>query len=122
VTAPPSPPTPPERAEGEEVPGAPSDNETLMSILADLRADGHGADLRPKGDTGELVCSSCATAFPAEDLGDLAQRRLEGASDPDDMVLVVTGRCPSCDASGVLVVGFGPNASVEDSTVVAGLP
>jgi hypothetical protein len=45
-------------------------------------------------------------------------RRMEGASDPGDMMAVVAIECPSCQAQGTLVLGFGPAASAEDSDVL----
>ena len=37
------------------------------------------------------------------------------------MVAAVAVTCPSCDAQGVLVLGFGPMASAEDSDVLVAL-
>ena len=48
-------------------------------------------------------------------------RRLEGASDPDDMLAVVALACPACGTQGTVVLGFGPNATAEDSDVLKAL-
>ena len=48
-------------------------------------------------------------------------RRLEGASDPAEMMAVVAITCPRCEARGVLVLGYGPAAAVEDSDVLRAL-
>ena len=45
--------------------------------------------------------------------------RLEGASDPADMSLVVPLDCPDCGARGVLVLRYGPEASMEEADVLA---
>ncbi|HEX2576815.1 MAG TPA: hypothetical protein VHK88_10740, partial [Aquihabitans sp.] len=110
----------PDAAAGQAA-GAPSDNDTLVAVLAAMRADGYDADLRPRGDAGEVVCSACGTVTPAGGLEEREERRLEGASDPADMVLVVGARCPACQARGALVLGYGPDASAEDSAVVSQL-
>ena len=47
---------------------------------------------------------------------------MEGASDPDDMTLVVAARCPHCGAGGVVVLGYGPTASEADAAVLVRLP
>jgi hypothetical protein len=46
-------------------------------------------------------------------------RRLEGASDPDDMLAVVALTCPRCGNQGTVVLGFGPSATSEDGDVLA---
>jgi hypothetical protein len=46
-------------------------------------------------------------------------RRLEGASDPADMVAIVAVTCPRCGNQGTAVLAFGPAASAEDSDVLA---
>lgn len=105
-----------------QVAGAPSDNTTVTGILADLRAEGFEADLSAVGDRGEVRCSACGTTSSAADLTDLVERRLEGASDPDDMVLAVGARCPACSATGAMVLSYGPAAGEADAAVVVLLP
>ncbi|CAN5754022.1 hypothetical protein BH10ACT1_BH10ACT1_13620 [soil metagenome] len=124
--------TPPAEAEAEiesgaddgldQVAGAPSDNTTLVDVLAELKADGYEADLRAIGDLGEVRCGACGQASSADTLTDLVERRLEGASDPDDMVLAIGARCPACGERGVMTLGYGPAASEADAAAVALLP
>jgi hypothetical protein len=45
-------------------------------------------------------------------------RRLEGASDPDDMVAIVAITCPNCAAQGTVVLGYGPMATLQDAEVL----
>lgn len=101
---------------------APSDNDTVTGVLDSLRADGFEADLRPADDQGNVVCDACGEVSPAAELTDIEQRRLEGASDPGDMVLAIGARCPACQALGAMVLGYGPQAGAEDAGVVAELP
>ena len=46
---------------------------------------------------------------------------LEGASDPDDMILVIAASCPVCSTGGTVVLGYGPNASPEDADLIVAL-
>ncbi len=46
-----------------------------------------------------------AAAFPIDRV-----ERLEGASDPADMLMVLGGRCPYCGTLGTLTLNFGPTA------------
>lgn len=108
--------------EHAQVAGAPSDNTTLVSVLHTLRQDGFTADLQSVGDQGDVRCGSCGTASPADTFTDLTERRLEGASDPDDLMLVVAGRCPACSVGGVLTLTYGPAAGEADTAVIARLP
>ncbi|MCU1358195.1 MAG: hypothetical protein JWM89_3613 [Acidimicrobiales bacterium] len=111
-----------DRVDGHaQVAGAPSDNTTLVVVLADARAAGFVADFRPVGESGAVRCSSCRSDSAAGAFRELAERRLEGASDPDDMLLLVTGRCPACDAAGVMTLSYGPAAGESDAAVVAAL-
>lgn len=50
-----------------------------------------------------------------------SMRRLEGASDPDDMMAVAAVTCPVCRIDGVLVLSYGPAASAEHADVLLGL-
>lgn len=47
--------------------------------------------------------------------------RLEGASDVADLLLVTAVVCPRCGARGVLLLGYGPNATPADEQVLAHL-
>ena len=44
----------------------------------------------------------------------LELRRLEGASDPDDMLAVVAVECANCGLRGSLVLNYGPTATEDD--------
>lgn len=104
------------------VDGVADDNTSLLAVLDSFRRAGYGGDLRPGGTPGSVRCDACGRENPAAAFTDLYLRRLEGASDPDDMVLVVAGRCPECGAGGSIVLGFGPASSETDADIVAGLP
>ena len=98
-----------------------SDEPTLRGVLAGLEADGYTGQLgaRPGG---VIRCFSCRHEFPASTVETPTLRRLEGASDPDDMLAVLAVRCPSCATPGTLVLAYGPEAAIEDSEVLAALP
>lgn len=100
------------------VTGAPSDNTTLVSVLQEFGASGHPADFG-LGDGPVLRCPQCdhETADVIVD----RTRRLEGASDPADMAMVVAVRCPRCDAAGTAVLRFGPEASAEEGELLRSL-
>lgn len=67
---------------------------------------------------GRVRCLTCSTDSPASAFAADGASRVEGASDPDDMLLIVAARCPACGATGSLSLGYGPSASAEDSDVV----
>lgn len=106
---------------GVEIPGAPSDNTSAVAVVASFQEEGYDAELwaRPGG---QLLCGACRATSPAAALAIGRQRRLEGASDPDDMQLVVGATCPSCGTRGVISLHYGPNASEEDADVLVALP
>lgn len=67
---------------------------------------------------GRIQCLTCRSTFEAAEQRADAITRLEGASDPADMLMIIPVRCPSCGASGTLVLGYGPDASPEDTDVI----
>lgn len=97
-------------------PGAPSDNTTLTAILAGLDDDGFGAQFVVR-EGAQIECLACRNTSPASSFVARRSRRLEGASDPDDMVHVVALTCPVCKAGGTVVLTYGVNASLEDGDV-----
>lgn len=104
------------------VPGAPSDHDELRSVLARLATEGWDQQIVPGSEPASLRCGHCRevhsiTAWTVDD-----ERRLEGASDPADMVIVVAATCPACGHRGAIALGYGPEASAVDSDLVAALP
>ena len=96
--------------------GAPSDNTTLVSVLASLGEQGFTAQLIP-AENASVQCGACNVTSPASSFEVLARRRLEGASDPDDMLTVIGARCPRCASKGALILGYGTNASEDDAAI-----
>ncbi len=101
----------------EPVPGAPSDNTTAVAEIDDLRAKGYGADFAV-GEGGVVRCPSCRTEEQPGDLDVDVFRRLEGASDPDDMSAILGLTCRECGTKGIVMVGYGPNASPDETDLL----
>lgn len=93
---------------------------TLIEALRILDDHDFGLQLIARED-GTLECAGCGTRTPASEFHVAGFHRLEGASDPDDMNLIVWGRCPGCDHGGTATIGYGPNAGEADEAVLAGL-
>lgn len=91
-------------------------------IVDELARLGYATSLRPRGDDASLFCPNCGNASQMNRFDDVWATRLEGESDPDDMVLVVAARCPVCHDGGSIVLGFGPAGSAEDAAIVAQVP
>jgi len=94
---------------------------TLLSVLDHFAALGFTGQFDAQA--GAVVrCLTCrrGTGAPGMDVEDL--RRLEGASDPSDMLAVAAMRCPHCGARGTLVLNYGPEATSEDDEVLQALP
>ena len=95
------------------------DDNTLLAVLHSFAEDGWTENLSVTDD-GDVRCPSCDTVSPAAEWLDRL-RRLEGASDPDDMMAVLAITCPRCGARGVVVANYGPNASEGDSMLLQAL-
>ncbi len=94
--------------------------ETLLDVLGRYTDMGWSSQFaaRPRG---VVECESCRNSVAAVDVPVLELRRLEGASDPDDMLAVVAIECPRCGLRGSLVLNYGPTATEEDASVLLGL-
>jgi len=104
----------------EQVAFAPSDNTTLTSVLDGLAAEGYHTHLTAE-EGGSIRCGSCDETSPAGEFRVDSVRRLEGASEPDEMMSVVAACCPRCGECGVAVLGHGPVASEADLDVASHL-
>ncbi len=87
--------------------GSPGDNTTLVEVLHGYEDAGWTTDFEVLED-GSVRCGTCQVVTPPNAVVIQALRRLEGASDPADMLAVLAVRCPSCGGRGVVVVNFGP--------------
>jgi hypothetical protein len=97
----------------------PSDT-PLLAVLRMYEAEGYTAQFDSR-DGGLVHCFTCGADNPAEGCRHGELQRLEGASDPADMLAVVPVRCPDCNARGVLVANYGPEASAADAEVLRSL-
>jgi hypothetical protein len=103
----------------EYVPGE-GEDETILDVLAELESRGFTGQFMPR-EGGQVECLTCHRLSPADETVFRHLRRLEGASDPDDMLAVVGLACPHCSAQGTAVLGYGPEAATVDTEVLARL-
>jgi hypothetical protein len=95
------------------IPGVPSDNTTLLEVLAEFEAKGYGGSMWVAAN-GKLRCEGCHADIEPSEVHVHELRRLEGASDPDDMIAVVAVECPVCSFKASVVLHYGPEASPEE--------
>lgn len=92
----------------------------LSAVLAQLGEQGYTGQFATR-DLVNVECLTCRTTAPAGSHHADEVTRLEGVSDPDDMVVVAPLRCANCGALGTLVLNYGPEASAEESDVLLAL-
>jgi hypothetical protein len=95
--------------------------QTLTGVLGEFERDGYTGQFAAR-EGGTMHCFACERDFAPADAEVETLRRLEGASDPDDMLAVLPVTCPGCSVRGTLVLAYGPEAALEDSEVLAALP
>lgn len=105
---------------GERTGGAPNDGTTLTEVLDGYAEAGFDGTFTAC-EQAAIQCNTCDVTSPAAAFEMSSLRRLEGASDPDDMMSVVAITCPACARQGVLILGFGPSATAEDSDITKAL-
>lgn len=67
---------------------------------------------------GDVRCLKCGATLPGDGVDVSEMTRLEGASDPADMSMVVPLTCSSCGARGSLVVAYGPQAGAAETDLL----
>jgi hypothetical protein len=95
----------------------PQDAQTLSDVVAAFERNGYGGQFRVL-DGGRLQCLTCRNEYASGDATMDDLRRLEGASDPADMLAVAALRCPVCGAHGTVVLNYGPEAPLDDADVL----
>ena len=96
------------------------EQQTLQRVIDELERVGFTGQFGVR--SGCLRCFTCGHDFAPTDASVATMRRLEGASDPDDMLAVFALTCPECGTQGTLVLTYGPEASREHSEMLAALP
>jgi ribosomal protein S27AE len=94
---------------------------TLAELLERAERQGVDGEFERVGDDGRLRCSHCGEIVAAADIERIWSQRLEGASDPADMLHVSALRCPACDGEGVFVAHFGPAADPGEVEILHSL-
>jgi ferredoxin len=89
---------------------------SLVGILAAFHDEGFTYDFRTLPG-GIVECGECHAPHPADALELHHLERLEGDSDPAEMLAVCAVACPNCGMRGTLVLMFGPEATREDDDV-----
>ena len=96
------------------------DDKTIDEVMAGMEADGFAGQMAARAG-GAVVCFSCRQESRAGEVVLHALHRIEGVSDPDDMVAVAALACPRCGARGTVVLGYGPEADPDESDVLVRL-
>jgi len=92
----------------------------MLEVLRDYAEAGYAGQFSVV-EGGLVLCHTCRSRTEPGSLGVLSMRRLEGASDPADMMVVAAITCPICAIGGVLTLNYGPEATAEQAEVQAAL-
>ena len=103
--------------DGPDLSGVARDATSISELLAAFEVEGFHGQFVAREDA-RLECLTCRHQVPARHAVVEHLRRLEGASDPDDLLVVLALRCPHCGTPGTLVLGYGPNSTLEDAAVL----
>jgi hypothetical protein len=105
----------------DSVPEPTNPTDTPLIDVAETRGlgSGHGDGQFRTMPGAVITCLTCHHQASAADYSADEEIRLEGVSDPADMMMVVPVSCPNCGATGQLILGYGPNASAEDADAMA---
>ena len=71
---------------------------------------------------GVLCCLTCDHRFSAADVPAIRITRLEGASDPADLAIVIPLQCPRCGTDGALIADCDAEASEAEAEVLTAIP
>ena len=91
--------------------------ERLLDVLDEAGRHGYTVQQIAHAD-GPIECMACDVTTSSKDFDVEHVRRLEGASDAADLLVVVWSPCPNCAERGVLILGHGPNATADDVAVL----
>ena len=98
----------------------PPTDSSLLSVLRRFDAEGFSSQFQAT-EGAVITCLTCRAELPVSSVDANRIVRLEGASDPSDMLAIIPVECPECGARGTLVSNFGPEATVEEAEVLIAL-
>jgi len=90
------------------VPGSATSPNGPAEAVRLLRDEGFGDSIEISADG--IWCSGCNRMHPPTGIVQQRIFRFEGASNPEDMSIVVGLRCSVCGRTGIVVSAFGPDA------------
>ena len=96
------------------------DDKTIEEVMAAMEAEGYAGQMAARAGA-TIMCFVCRQESPADEVAVHALHRIEGVSDPDDMLAVAALACPRCGALGTIVLGYGPEADPDESDVLVRL-
>jgi hypothetical protein len=105
---------------GDADPPPPPTPATLMEVVEAAKARGIGAEFAVAG--SHIRCGACGEESPPETLNRDWVHRLEGTSDPDELLTVSALTCSACGARGLLILPYGPAADEAEADVARRLP
>jgi hypothetical protein len=97
------------------------DAQTIAEVLRAYEREGYHGQFRAI-DGARIECFTCHESSAASTVAVEQMARLEGPTDPADMVAVMGITCPRCSTRGTLLLGFGPEATLEDAEAFSALP
>jgi hypothetical protein len=104
-------------------PGIAQGAQTLVEVLDQLAGEGYSGEFRvTRAAPPQLECRQCGHAFAPEAVRPTRLHRLEGASDPDELLAVAALRCPQCGAKGAVTLTYGATADEDSAAVLAAMP
>lgn len=97
--------------------GAISGGLTIADALREFEGRGYREQFSVR-EGGLVECGHCGASIAPADVRLEGMRRIEGASDPADMVLIGALVCPRCDSHGTATLQYGPMAPPEHADVL----
>ena len=90
---------------------------SILEVVQEFERAGYGGQFAARTN-GEIECFTCHQLMAAQAADTRQLRRLEGASDPDDMLALAALVCANCGTQGALILNYGPAATPEDADVL----
>jgi hypothetical protein len=92
--------------------------DTPLSTVTSHIGKEHGDGQFGVAEHAHIRCFTCHETFDAHGVTADRMTRLEGASDPSDMSIVIPVTCPNCGTAGSLVLNYGPESSADEADVL----